>query len=99
MTLDTIAEEAAKRSLVQYLQHFLDAADRNKAPLTAWETDVLCQVMALLQTGHCLLGKEVMIKLDRPDRYCTPEERARVANGPVLTVAEMRANLERATSE
>lgn len=85
------AQQTARRNLAQRVERFLDgAADR---PLTQWETDLLCRVLALLKTGHYRVGEDVMMQVERPDLYCSEKARAAAASVPALTVAEVRANL------
>ena len=85
------AQQTARRNLAQRMERFLDGAgDR---ALTPWETDLLCRVLALLQTGQHRVGEDVMLQVERPDIYCTDKARVSVANVSALTVAEVRAQL------
>lgn len=91
------AQQTARRNLAQRMERFLDGAgDR---PLTQWETDLLCRVLALLKTGQHRVGEDVMIEVERPDLYCSDKALAAVASGPALTVAEVRAQLAGALAE
>lgn len=85
------AQQTARRNLVQRMERFLDGAGDRL--LTQWETDLLCRVLALLKTRQYRVGEDVMLEVERPDLYCSEKARAAVAQGPALTVAEMRANL------
>ena len=87
------ADAAARRSLANRMERFLDGVDRAERRLTQWETNELCRVLALLQTGQYFIGKDVMRDVGQPDIYCTDNALAAVSDGPVLTVAEVRASL------
>lgn len=85
------AQQTARRNLAQRIERFLDGAgDR---PLTQWETELVCRVLALLKTGQHRVGEDVMMQVERPDLYCSDKARAAAANVPAMTVAEVRANL------
>lgn len=84
-----------QRSLARRIERYLNAIEREGKVLGPWETDILCRVFALIETDLCAVGKDLMVRLEYPDRYGTPDVRAAVADGPKLTVTEQRANLAR----
>ena len=93
MTLSPTAIATARRNLAQRMERYLEAAERDGKSLGPWETDLLCRVVALLETGGYRMGEDVMLYVERPDLYCTPKVLADVADGPMLTAGEVRANL------
>lgn len=97
MTLEAAA--AAKRNLAQRIERFLEIVEREKMPLGPWETNMLCKALACLETGTYRLGEEVMLHVERGEVYRKPEAVAALADAPILTVAEQRANLERISTK
>lgn len=57
------------------------------------ETDLLCSVLAHLQTEQFQVAEDVMLQVERADLYRPPKALANIAESPTLTIAEMRANL------
>jgi hypothetical protein len=93
MTFSMPSDEAARRALVQRMQRYFDAVEREDRTLGPWETDRICKVLAYLETGYYRIGLEMMSEVELPDLHRTHKELAGVANGPILTVAEHRSNL------
>lgn len=93
MEMTMKAAETARRNLSQRMERFLVTVESDGKPLGPWETDLLCSVLAHLTNGQFRIGEDVMLQVERADLYCSPKALANVANGPTLTVAEVRANL------
>lgn len=59
------------------------------------ESDLLCPVLALLETDACIVGTDVMLMLERPSLNGTPRAGDAIAGASILSVSEQRANLAR----
>jgi len=84
-----------KLSLARRIERYLDAVEREGKGLGPRETDLLCRVLALLETDACIAGADVMLMLERPSPHGTPQTWDAIAGGPTLSVSEQRANLAR----
>ena len=99
MEMTTKAAETARRNLVQRMERFLVTSESDRTPIGPWETNLLCRVLAHLQTGQFRAGEDAMLQVESPDLYRSPKALASVANSPTLTVAQVRANLAEVLAE
>lgn len=69
MTLTVKAVATARRNLAQRIQRFLDALDREKRGLTAWEADQLATALRYLGSGAYREGEEAMLRTERAEAF------------------------------
>lgn len=65
-------------------------------PLDAWQSDMLARAVAYFGTGIYALAVDAAFRACRPNLYRTRAEVIGLSGGPTVTVAEMRAELDRA---
>lgn len=83
----------------QRVRDSLDYLEGLGEPLDGWQSEILARAVAYLQTGTYGLGIDAGFRACRPDLYKTRAESIAFDGGPTVTVAEIRAELERLTEE
>lgn len=77
----------------------IDGIERTGCPLNAWQSDLLAKALARLTVGFLGLALEAVDRAADPEFWFTDAVSDAFAGGPVVTVAEIRLELDRMISE
>lgn len=84
---------------VQRIRDSLDQLDRIGETIDAWQSDTLARALAHLQMGNYALSMDAAFRACRPLLYKTKAATIAFGDGPVVTVRELRAELDRVVAE
>ncbi len=86
-------------SVVERIRDSLSLIAAAGEPLDEWQSDMLARALAYLQMGNYGLAEDAAFKAARPLLFRTRTASLAVTGGPIVTVAEMKAELDRVVSD
>lgn len=82
-------------SAAEKIRDALDHLDAVGEGLDAWQSDMFARALACLQMGNHALAEDAVYRACRPKLFRSKAAAIGMSGGPVVSIAELKAELDR----